>query len=121
MLLLATKHSAFDTVAQGPLLAAIHASFEAARARHGADLVLEQSGANRFALQAEGAIRGDAYRIMALSTLGVGGIFLLFFRSLRALVLALVPALAGVVVGHGRLHRGVRAARRHDRRVRRRR
>jgi len=99
VLLLATKHSAFDTVAQGPLLAAIVASFEAARARFGADLVLEQSGANRFALQAEGAIRGDAYRIMAFSLLGVAGIFLLFFRSLRALALALVPALAGVVVG----------------------
>ncbi len=99
VLLLSTKHSAFDTVAQGPLLAAIQASFEAARTRHGADLVLEQSGANRFALQAEGAIRGDAYRIMAFSLLGVAGIFLLFFRSLRALALALVPALAGVVVG----------------------
>jgi len=99
VLLLATKHSAFDTVAQGPLLAAIQAGVEAARARHGADLVLEQSGVNRFALQAEGAIRGDAYRIMAFSLLGVAGIFLLFFRSLRALALALVPALAGVVVG----------------------
>ncbi len=99
VVVLATKHSAFDTVAQGPLLAAIQAGFEAARARHGSDLLLEQSGANRFALQAEGAIRGDAYRIMTFSLLGVAGIFLLFFRSARALLLALVPALAGVLVG----------------------
>ena len=99
VLLLATRHSAFDTVAQGPLLAAIRTSFADARERLGPDLVLEQSGANRFALQAEGAIRGDAYRIMAFSLLGVAGTFLLFFHSFRALVLALVPALAGVLVG----------------------
>ena len=99
VILLATRHSAFDTVAQQPLLAAIRASFEEARARVGSDLVLELSGANRFALQAEGAIRGDAYRIGAFSLLGVGGLFLLFFRSLRALALALAPALAGVIVG----------------------
>ena len=99
VLLLGTKHSAFDTVAQAPLLEAIRAELDAARARFGADVVLEQSGANRFALQAEGAIRGDAYRIMAFSLLGVAGIFLLFFRSVRALGLALVPALAGVLVG----------------------
>jgi predicted exporter len=99
VLLLSTKHSAFDTVAQAPLLHAIGAELAAARARFGDDVVLEQSGANRFALQAEGSIRRDAYRIMAFSLLGVAGIFLLFFRSLRALVLALVPALAGVVVG----------------------
>lgn len=99
VLLLSTKHSAFDTVAQAPLLHAIGAELAAARARFGEDVVLEQSGANRFALQAEGSIRNDAYRIMAFSLLGVAGIFLLFFRSLRTLVLALVPALAGVVVG----------------------
>jgi predicted exporter len=99
VILLATEHSAFDTVAQAPLLSAIHASFAALRARLGDDLVLEVSGANRFALQAEGAIRSDAYRIGAFSLLGVAGVFLFFFHSLRALVLALAPALAGVVVG----------------------
>jgi predicted exporter len=99
VLLLATKHSAFDTVAQAPLIDAIEASFAAARSRDGGELVLEQSGANRFALAAEGSIRRDAYAIMGFSMLGVAGIFLFFFRSFRALALALVPALAGVVVG----------------------
>jgi predicted exporter len=99
VILLATRHSAFDTVAQEPFLAAIRARFAEARARLGDDLVLELSGANRFALRAEGAIRADAYRIGALSLLGVCGVFLLFFHSPRALLLALAPALAGVVVG----------------------
>ncbi len=99
VILLATRHSAFDTVVQGPFLEAIHARFAEARARHGDDLRLEMSGANRFALQAEGGIRADAYRIGAFSLLGVGALFLAFFRSVRALVLALAPALVGVVVG----------------------
>jgi predicted exporter len=99
VILLATRHSAFDTVAQAPLLDAIRTRFAEARARFGDDLVLELSGANRFALQAEGGIRRDAYRIGLFSMLGVAGLFLLFFRSLRALVLALAPALVGVIVG----------------------
>ncbi len=99
VILLATRHSAFDTVAQEPLLVAIRSAFEAARARFGEDLVLELSGANRFALQAEGSIRRDAYRIGAFSLVGVGLVFLLFFRSFRTLVLALAPALVGIVAG----------------------
>jgi predicted exporter len=99
VLLLSTRHSAFDTVAQAPLLAAIQQQFADARARFGDDVVLEQSGANRFALQAEGAIRTDAYRILTVSLLGVGLLFLVFFRAFRTLFLALVPAFTGVVVG----------------------
>ena len=81
--------------------------------------MLEQSGANRFALEAESAVRGDAYRIMAFSLLGVAGIFLLFFRSPRALVLALAACPRGRGRQHGDLHRGVRTRRRDDRRLRR--
>jgi predicted exporter len=99
VLLLGTRHSAFDTVAQAPLLAAIESHLEEARETFGADLVLEQSGANRFALHAEGSIRADAERILALSVLGVGAVFLAFFRAPRALALALVPALSGVLAG----------------------
>jgi len=98
VLLLATRHSAFDTVAQRPLLDAIATSFAAARARHGPDLVLEQSGANRFALDAETKIRADASMISTLSTLGVAVLSWLFFRSFLALGLALVPALVGLLL-----------------------
>lgn len=97
VLLLATRHSAFDTVAQRPLLAAIEASFAAARARHGHDLVLESSGANRFALDAETKIRSDISLISALSTLGVAVLSWLFFRSFLALGLAMLPALVGLL------------------------
>lgn len=97
VLLLATRHSAFDTVAQRPLLDAIAESFAAARARHGPDLVLEQSGANRFALDAETKIRADVSMIGTLSTLGVALLSWLFFRSFLALGLAMLPALVGLL------------------------
>ncbi len=97
VILLATRHSAFDTVAQRPLLAAIETSFAAARARHGGDLVLEQSGANRFALDAETKIRADVSLISTLATIGVAVLSWLFFRSFLALGLAMVPALVGLL------------------------
>jgi predicted exporter len=97
VLLLATKSSAFATRPQAELLGAIDSAFAEVRARHGKDLVLEMSGANRFALHAERSIQGDAIRIASLSFAGVSLIFLLFFRAARALVLVLVPALAGLV------------------------
>lgn len=97
VLLLATKHSAFASKPQAELLSAIDAAFAEVRARHGDDLVLEMSGANRFALHAETSIHDDAVRIAGLSFLGVGVIFFLYFRSLRALALTLVPALSGLV------------------------
>lgn len=98
VLLLGTKHSAFDTVAQAPLLAAIEETFAAARARHGDDLALEQGGAARFALDAETKIRADVGMIGTLSTLGVALLSWLFFRSLFALGLAMLPALVGLVI-----------------------
>jgi predicted exporter len=98
VILLATHHSAFDTTAQRPLLEAVASSFAAARARHGEDLVLEQGGANRFALDAEQQIRGDASLISTLSTVGVLGLSLLFFRSALSLGIVVIPALAGLAV-----------------------
>jgi predicted exporter len=98
VILLATRHSAFDTTAQRPLLAEIEARFAEARAALGPDLVLESSGVNRFALDAETRIRADASLISTLSTLGVVALSWLFFRSFVALGLAIVPALVGLVV-----------------------
>ncbi len=98
VILLATKHSAFDTVAQAPLLEEIRARFASSRDRLGSDLVLEQSGANRFALAAETKLRADASLISTLSLIGVAGLSWLFFRSVLSLGLALVPALVGLLI-----------------------
>jgi predicted exporter len=98
VILLATKHSAFDSTAQKPLLDAIEARFQGLRAAGGGDLVLEKSGANRFAVDAEQKIRGDASMISTLSGIGVAALSLLFFRSLFSLGVVTVPGLAGLVV-----------------------
>jgi len=98
VILLATKHSAFDATAQRPLLEAIALELEGLRARYGADLVLEESGANRFAVDAEAQIRGDASWISTLSGVGVALLSLLFFRSLLSLGIVMIPGLAGLLV-----------------------
>ena len=97
VILLATRHSAFATAPQAELLRALDTLFQELRRQHGADLVLEASGANRFALHAEHSIQGDAIRIAGVSFLGVTLLFLAFFRSARSLALTLLPALAGLV------------------------
>lgn len=98
VLLLATRHSAFDSAAQRPLLAAISSELESLRARHGADLVLEQSGANRFSVKTEDEIRGDSSWISTLSGVGVALLSYVFFRSVLSLGIVMLPGLAGLVV-----------------------
>ncbi len=98
VLFLATRPSAFDSMAQRPLLEAIQAKVETLRREIGPDLVLEQSGANRFSVDAETKIRGDASMISALSGIGVAALSLLFFRSLLALGIVAVPGIFGLVI-----------------------
>lgn len=95
---LATRQSAFDTVAQRPLLEAIDTTFAGLRSRLGADLVLERSGANRFAIDAEEKIRSDASWISTLSGVGVAALSLLFFRSVLALGVVAVPGFVGILL-----------------------
>jgi predicted exporter len=98
ILFLATKHSAFDSSTQRPLLEAIGQKFSELRTTLGDDLVLEQSGANRFSVDAETKIRGDASMISTLSGIGVAALSLLFFRSILSLGIVAVPGLAGLVI-----------------------
>ncbi|HXC50667.1 MAG TPA: hypothetical protein VN634_07285 [Candidatus Limnocylindrales bacterium] len=97
VLFLATRSSAFDSFAQRPLLDAIRRTFDEQRALLGPDLVLEQSGANRFSIDAENKIRGDASLISTLSGIGVAALSLLFFRSLISLAIVTIPGVAGLL------------------------
>jgi predicted exporter len=110
VLFLRTKARAFDADAQAPLLAGVTAAF-AATQRSFAGLTLEESGANRFAVKAAAAIRGDIERVSTLSMLGLGLLLFLLFRSLRLLAVAALPLGAGFLVGlaaclavYGRIH-----------------
>jgi len=98
VMLLATRHSALDSNAQRPLLEAIDAKLGELRTRHGSDLVLEKSGANRFAVDAEASIRGDATQISWISFVGVSLLSLVFFRSLLSLGIVMIPGVVGLLV-----------------------
>ncbi|MEZ4408068.1 MAG: MMPL family transporter [Polyangiales bacterium] len=97
VILAATRHPAFDSARQRPLLAALDRHFAAVNAAHHGRLTLRQSGAHRIAVTAEAKVRADATRLSTLSSLGVVLLFLAVFRSLRSLVLAFAP-LAGAVL-----------------------
>ncbi len=57
------------------------------------------SGAPVFAVQSRDQIKGEATHLATVGGLVMGGLLLLAFASLRALALALLPVVTGVVVG----------------------
>jgi predicted exporter len=108
--MLGTRRSAFDSRAQRRLLGDLEQSFREIAETSPFPLRLLQSGGNRIAVHAEDRITRDVYLIAAVSSVGVGALFLLFFRSVQGLLLAAMPALTGLgfattlgLVGKGRL------------------
>jgi len=97
VLFLTTRSSAFDSKPQARLLADIAAAFDAIAAASPEPLLLEASGANRFAVAAEAGIRRDVHRIIAVSFLGVAVVFLAFLRSLHSFLLVVLPAVSGIL------------------------
>jgi predicted exporter len=89
IIFLATRHSPFDGETQRPLL-------ERIRAAAGGEK-LEMSGINRFAVDGERIVKADINRISIVSTIGIVLLFLLLFRSLRVLLISLVPLLFGLL------------------------
>jgi predicted exporter len=95
VILLATRHSAFDGAHQRPWLAALRSAFDDVNRAQGGGLRLRMGGAHRIAVAAEAQVRGDAERISLLGSLGVAALFLLIHRSMRYLLLASLPIAAG--------------------------
>ena len=94
---LGTRVSAFESGPQSRLLDGIAAEFAEISKRHGGDLSLEESGANRFAVRSERGIKRDVWVIGACSFGGVAALFLAFFRSLRGFALAALAPLLGAL------------------------
>lgn len=99
ILFLGTKASALDARAQAPLLEGIDSVWAEVAADLPFPARLDQSGVNRFAVRTAQAIEGDIQRVSLLSSLLIGGFLLIYFRSLRLLLLAAIPVGAGVVTG----------------------
>jgi predicted exporter len=97
VLFLASRAGPFDSAEQTQLLASLDDSFATVNRVHGGRLTLESSGVNRFAVQSEKSIRADIQRVSALSTIGIVVLFVAIFRSLRYVVLGMVPLVAGTL------------------------
>ncbi len=106
MLLATTKASGSDIDAQGAAVARVQIEFDritqGMRGTQGvgADVPrLLLSGAPVFSVQSRDKIKGEAIHLAVVGALVMGGLLLLAFASPRALVIALLPVLTGVVVG----------------------
>ncbi len=97
IVLLGLRSSAFDSATQAGLLRDIEAQFARINAAHGGGMELEQAGVNRIAVASERRIRGELNVISVLSITVVCAIFLLVFRSLRHLLIAILTPLGGFV------------------------
>jgi predicted exporter len=95
-LFLTPNGNAFDASLQRASLAGIERVF--ADAKGPPDLRYEVAGVCRYAVESEQQIKGDIQRIGTLSTLGVLVLFAVAFRSIRMLLLGLVPLLFGTMV-----------------------
>ncbi|HWB80334.1 MAG TPA: MMPL family transporter [Nannocystaceae bacterium] len=109
ILLVTTRHGPFEGKHQLALDDAITALVAELSAKEG--VTIERSALHRFAIASERAIRSDVQLLSTISSLGVVALLLLAYRSLRALLLAAVPIIAGMLVAtavtlllHGRIH-----------------
>ena len=92
---LTTRGNAFDADLQRASLASIERLFAESKAP---GMRYEIAGVGRHTVESEQQIKGDIQRIGTLSTLGVLLLFAVAFRSMRMLLLGLVPLLFGTMI-----------------------
>jgi len=98
IVLLATHASAFDHGRQAPLLARIERGVAELAREAGAELEVEMSGTNRFAADAQAAIRRDVQVVSGVAFVGVAIVFVTLVGSLRAFLVVFLPTLTGILV-----------------------
>jgi predicted exporter len=98
IVLLGLRSSPFDSDRQAELLEHIDSEFARLDSAGGGGLELELSGVNRIAIASEQNIRADANFISAVSISVVSALFLLVFRSLRHLAIAILTPLSGFAI-----------------------
>jgi predicted exporter len=87
----------FDSERQTQLLDHIEEEFARLSQTYGGNLVLEQSGVNRFAVATERSVRRDGNLVSVAVICAVSGLFLIVFRSMGQLLIALFTPMAGFV------------------------
>lgn len=98
IVLLGSRASAFDAPAQMRLLVQVDRAMATVKVQM-PEVQFESSGLARFSVSAANSIRADISRISWLSALSLGVLCLLLFRSLRLVVLTLVPVSFGMLAG----------------------
>ena len=104
MLLTTTKASGSDLDAQAAAIARVRTEFDKAVATAGGEAGVEKprlllSGAPVFSVESRDKIKGEAMHLAIIGAIVMGCLLLLAFASPRALVIALLPVLTGVVAG----------------------
>jgi predicted exporter len=100
IMLAITKASGSDLDAQAVTMALVRSEYAKAALTLGADAPqLLMSGAPVFSVQSRDKIKGEAIRLAIIGGIVMGCLLLLAFASPRALVIALLPVLTGVVAG----------------------
>jgi len=97
LLVAETKAPAFDLDAQAEAVTSIRDSFAAARENRPIELLL--SGPGAFSVEANATITQDAVRLSLLNTLAITLLLAAVYRSVRVILLGLVPLATGALAG----------------------
>ncbi|MDG2050200.1 MAG: MMPL family transporter, partial [Myxococcota bacterium] len=98
LIFIGLRSSPFEAGRQENLVSFIQGEFDALALQQDSPLLLEKSGANLFAIASEKSIRHDVNLVSSFSVIAVCGVFLLFFGSIRFLLIALLTPFAGFLV-----------------------
>ena len=99
LLLVRTRAAGSNTDAQARDIAAIRAAFQQAAARLHVRATVQLTGPGMFAVAARARIKHEVVRLSLLSGALILALLALAYRSLAALVLALVPVASGALAG----------------------
>lgn len=97
LLVTETKEPAFDLDAQAKAVASIRESFAAVKGNRPVELLLIGPGA--FSVEANAMITEDAVRLSLLNSVAITLLLAAVYRSLRAILLGLVPLATGALAG----------------------
>ncbi len=96
MLFITTKESALDSQAQALIFSHLERAATALEVAH-PDTAVESTGLARFAQSTQRQIQRDIQRISIVSTVSLGALCWLLFRSFQLVLLLFIPVTAGMV------------------------